>query len=314
MKKEVIKIFTPATIANVSCGFDVLGIALDNPLDEIIIKKYNYPGINIKTNYGSIVPLETKKNVIGIVLNRMMNKTHEDIDIKGLEIEICKNIQPGSGIGSSSASAAGAAVGANILLKNNLSLIELIKISMEGEKLVSGTVHADNVAPPIMGGITLIRSYNPLDIIPINIPIDFWISIIHPNIEIKTIDSRNIIKKNISINNAIKQWGNLSCLIAGVYQENYNLISRSLEDVIIEPIRYILIPFFYDMKNECINYGGAIGGGISGSGPSIFVISNGEKNSKYVAKSMDKIYKNVGIYYKIYISRINKKGIKCNFV
>lgn len=305
MKK--IKILSPATIANISCGFDIIGLAINNPNDEIIISKSKIPGINIKSIYGADLSTNVKKNVAGVALESLI-KEYNNPNL-GFELEIKKNILPGSGIGSSAASAAGAVIGANILLNNPFNNLELIKFSMYGEYLAGGKAHADNVAPIIMGGIVLIRDYYPLDVININIPKELWISIIHPQIEIKTSDSRAMIKKNILLENAVKQWGNIGGLISGFYKEDYDLIGRSLNDVIIEPTRSILIPEFYKIKNICKKEG-ALGGGISGSGPSVFMLSKGKEKALEISDIMSKIYSEINLEYKVYTSKINENGIK----
>lgn len=307
MKK--IKIFAPGTVANVTCGFDVIGVALNMPNDEILMCKSDIPGIRINAIHGADLPTDPKQNVAGIALQALLNKYHE-AEV-GFEIEISKNIYPGSGIGSSAASAAGTVIGANLLLGSPFTTLELIRFAMEGERLAGGSTHADNVAPAIMGGFTLVRSYRPLDITPIHTPDDLWISVIHPKIEVKTSDSRAILKQKILMTDAIQQWGNVGAFIAGLYQENYGLISRALEDVIVEPIRAILIPAYYELKFKC-KEAGALGGGISGSGPSVFMLSRGEKNARATAQAMDHIYAPLDVDYKIYISPVNRKGIRWN--
>lgn len=303
-----IKVFAPATVANISCGFDVLGLALNEPNDEILIYKSKIPGIRINKIYGADLSTDINKNVVGVALKALLKKYNNPTI--GFEIEIIKNILPGSGIGSSAASSAGIVIGANLLLGNPFDINDMINFAMQGEFLAVGNAHADNVAPAIIGGITLIRSYNPLDIISINIPDDLWVTIIHPQIEIKTSDARSILKNNISIKNAVQQWGNLGALIAGFYKEDYNLISRSLNDVIFEPIRSILIPEFKKLKNKC-KEAGALGGGISGSGPSVFMLSKGKKNALKISEAMNKVYSTIDLDYKIYNSLINKNGVKC---
>jgi homoserine kinase len=305
MKK--IKIFSPATVANVSCGFDIIGLALNYPKDEIILHKLKKPGIYISKIYGANLPIDPKKNVATVALQALLKK-YKNTNI-GFDIKLFKNIKPGSGIGSSAASAAGIVAGANFLLGNPFNTLELIYFAMEGEKLaVGGNPHADNVAPAIMGGITLIRSYNPLDIINLHTPKNLWLSIIHPQIEIKTSDARKILKKKVLMKNSIRQWGNVGAFVAGLYKEDYCLIGRALEDVIAEPKRAFFIPFFYELKKKC-KKAGALGGGISGSGPSVFMLSYGEKNANIISNIMSIVYSSLGINYKIYTSPINLKGI-----
>ena len=301
-----IKVFCPATIANVSCGFDVLGLALDSVGDEMTVRKTSEKGIRISKITGQDLPLETEKNVSGVAGLALLAKSGFD---GGFEIEIDKRIKPGSGIGSSAASSAGAVWAMNELLDRPFSKLELVQFAMQGEKLASDVAHADNVAPAIYGGFTLVRSYDPLDIIPIPTPSELYATVIHPQIEIKTSDSRKILKTTISMQQGIQQWGNLGGLIAGLFQNDYDLIGRSLHDHIVEPIRSILIPAFDDIKADAIK-AGALGSGISGSGPSIFALSKGEEVAKQVAESMKEIYQNIGVDFDIHISKINSQGIK----
>lgn len=187
--------------------------------------------------------------------------------------------------------------------------IELVKFAMEGERLASGVAHADNVAPALFGGFTLVRSYEPLDVVPINSPSELYAIVVHPQIEVKTSDSRKILKTKITLADGIKQWGNLGGLVAGLFTSDYDLIGRSLVDHIVEPIRAILIPGFTEVKTEALKVG-ALGCGISGSGPSIFAFSKGETTAQKVAKSMKEVYRNIGIDYDVHVSRVNAEGVR----
>lgn len=301
-----LKIFVPATIANVSCGFDVLGLALDTVGDKMTIRKVSKKGVKITKILGQNLPLETHKNVAGVAALALLTKANCDF---GFEIEIDKRIKPGSGIGSSAASSAGAVWAMNELMGRPFNTTDLVKFAMEGERLASGVAHADNVAPALFGGFTLVRSYEPLDILSIHTPNELYATVIHPQIEIKTSDARNILKATVPLKDAIKQWGNVGGLMSGLYTEDYDLIGRSLEDYIIEPIRSILIPAFDSVKQEAKN-AGALGCGISGSGPSIFALSKGEETALRVANAMKLVYNKVGIDYDIHVSKVNTKGIK----
>lgn len=302
-----VKVFSPATVANVACGFDVIGLALDSTGDEMEIRISDKPGVHIVAIEGADLPLEASQNVAGVALQAMLQEYGQPE--LGIDVSIRKLIQPGSGIGSSAASAAGAVAGANILLNGHFPPESLIRFAMEGERLACGTPHADNVAPAIMGGFTLVRSYQPLDVIKLHTPADLWVTVIHPQIEVKTADARGILKQQVQLRDAIRQWGNVGALVAGLYREDYGLISRSLEDVIIEPIRSILIPAFHDLKLRC-KEAGALGGGISGSGPSVFMLSKGEDNARAVAEMMETIYAPLGVAYKIHVSRISSTGVR----
>ncbi|WP_339666162.1 homoserine kinase [Maribacter arcticus] len=306
MNQNEIKVFCPATVANISCGFDVLGVALDSVGDEMIVRKVSKKGIQITKISGQDLPKETLNNVAGVAGNAFLLAADYD---GGFEIEINKKIKPGSGIGSSAASSAGAVWAMNHLLGNPFNKTELVKFAMEGERLASDVAHADNVAPALFGGFTLVRSYNPLDIVTIPAPSELYVTIIHPQIEIKTSDSRKILKTTISMEIGIKQWGNVGGLVAGLFKEDYELIGRSLEDHIVEPIRSILIPGFDEVKKVSLE-AGALGSGISGSGPSIFAFSKGKETALKVGNVMKSIYDKIGIAYEIHVSKVNTEGVK----
>ena len=306
MNQNEIKVFCPATVANISCGFDVLGVALDSVGDEMTIRKVPEKGIKITKLTGQDLPKETLNNVAGVAGNAFLLAADYD---GGFEIEIDKKIKPGSGIGSSAASSAGAVWAMNYLLSNPFSKTELVKFAMQGERLASDVAHADNVAPALFGGFTLVRSYNPLDVITIPAPSELYVTIIHPQIEIKTSDSRKILKTTISMETGIKQWGNVGGLVAGLFKEDYELIGRSLEDYIVEPIRSILIPGFDEVKKVALQ-AGALGSGISGSGPSIFAFSKGNDTAIKVGDAMKLVYDKIGIAYEIHVSKINMDGVR----
>lgn len=305
-----IKIFCPATIANLNCGFDVMGLCLDGIGDEMIIRKVSEKGIRITKITGADLPMETEKNVAGIAALALCKDSIDRVSIEhGFEIEIYKKIKAGSGIGSSSASAAGAVFGINELLGRPFTRHELVYFAMKGEVIASGSEHADNVAPCILGGFTLVRGYNPLDVIRIESPSEIFAVVLHPHIEVKTSDSRAVLSPTIGLKDAITQWGNLGGLIAGLYTQDYELIGRSLQDVIIEPLRKKLIPNFDQVKNSALD-AGALGAGISGAGPSIFALCKGQTTAEQVAYAMSNSYLDTGIPFDIHISKVNAEGVK----
>jgi homoserine kinase len=293
----------PATVANLVCGFDILGLALQEPYDIMKLKLINEPNVTITNKDDFGLPTEAEKNVAGVVLHEIIKHNNNRF---GFEVEIEKRIKPGSGLGSSAASAAGAAVAANFLLNNQYNTDDLVQFAMFGEKLASGVKHADNIAPCIIGGVTLIRSIHPLDIIRLNAPALF-VTVVHPQIEVKTSDARQILRKEVLLKDAIKQWGNIAGLVAGFEKGDVSLIGRSLEDVIIEPVRSILIPGFDSIKTKSIE-SGALGGGISGSGPSIFMLSEKESTAKAVEKIMQDTFTQLGIDFKTYVTTIAQQG------
>jgi homoserine kinase len=300
-----VTIQAPATVANLVCGFDILGMALDRPSDTMEVRLLDVPEVIITSKDGFPLPKDPALNTAGAPLLEMLKETDGPI---GFEVLISKNIKPGSGIGSSAASAAGAVVAANHLLGNPFPKEDLIRFALFGEKVASGVKHADNIAPCIYGGITLIRSIFPLDIVSIPAP-PLHVTVVHPQIEVRTSDARQILRKQVLLKDAIRQWGNIAGLVAGLIKGDYDLIGRSLEDVLIEPVRSILIPGFDEVKIKC-KAAGALGGGISGSGPSIFMLSSDQQTARQVESCMREIYTRIGLDHHTYITTINQQGVK----
>jgi homoserine kinase len=302
---DKLKIFSPATVANVACGFDVLGFALNSPGDEISIALNHCGAIALRdeTPYG--LPLSPEKNVTAVALQAMLDALQSR---QGFDITFLSKIMPGSGVGSSAASAAAGVFGANELLGRPFTRKQLVAFAMQGEKVASGTAHADNVAPALMGGFALVRSYAPLDVIPIPSP-PIFAAVVHPQIEVRTSDSRKILRQEVPIRKAVEQWGNVAGLVAGLFTNDYELIRRSLHDVIVEPVRALLIPEFYAIKQAAID-AGALGCSISGSGPSIFALSRDEETAQKVAQAMRYGFDRVGVENQTFVSTINKEGTR----
>ncbi len=300
-----VTVHAPATVANLVCGFDILGLCLHEPYDIMDIRLLPEKKVLVKSADGYPLPENPADNTAGAPLLEMLAEIPETL---GFEVLIHKRIKPGSGIGSSAASAAGAVVAANHLLDNRFSKEQLVQFAMFGEKVASGVKHADNIAPAIYGGITLIRSIFPLDIVSLGAP-PLFVTIVHPQIEVKTADARAILKQKILLKDAIRQWGNIAGLVTGFLKDDHDLIGRSLEDVLIEPVRSILIPGFDEVKSKC-KEAGALGGGISGSGPSIFMLSTTLQTAKAVEQAMQEVFARIGITYHTHVTTINTEGVK----
>ncbi|MBU79149.1 MAG: homoserine kinase [Flavobacteriales bacterium] len=301
-----IKVISPSSVANLSCGYDILGVCLDYVGDEMIITKTNSPGLSITNIEGAKLSSSVDKNVAGIAAKSYLSKNPSKF---GFEIEIIKKVAAGSGLGSSASSAVAAVYGIDYLLERNSKKINLIKYAVDGEKYASGEAHADNIAPTMLGGLTLVRDLKILDILNLPFPKDLFVTIFYPAIELKTSISRDVLNKKISIKKVVKQTENLGGLISGLYSNDYQLISRCLVDEIVEERRASLIPEFYSLKESAIQ-NGALGCGISGSGPSIFSISKGKKIALRVKDGFDKVYSQKNIPFKTFISKINYEGVK----
>lgn len=301
-----IKIFSPATVANVSCGFDSLGFAVDAIGDKMTFTKTAEKVVQITNITGADLTYNIDENAASAVVKKILKEANTDF---GIALTIHKGVSPGSGLGSSAASAAGAAFGTNQLLGNIYSELELTKFAMFGEEVACGTPIADNVSAAIYGGFILVKSYKPLEIIKLPVPKELRVVAIHPQIQVKTKDAREVLPKEILLKDAVTQWANVGGFVSGLYTDNYNLISNSLVDIIVEPVRKKLIPFFDDVKNSALK-SGALGAGISGSGPTMFALCEGDKIAKNVYKSIEDSYKNTGIDFEMFISKVNQEGMK----
>lgn len=302
---QQVRVFAPASVANVSCGFDVLGFSLEHPGDEIVARRTDDPGVIIAkiTGEGGVLPTSIEKNTAGVAVQKLLEHLESE---QGIELEIHKKMPLGSGLGSSAASSVGAVVAVNKLLGLPFNDRELLSFAAEGERVACGTAHLDNVAPSLLGGFVLIRSQAPPDVIELDCLKPLFVTVVHPNIEIKTEDTRNILRRNVPLHKAVDQWGNVGGLVAGLLKGNYELIGRSLQDVIIEPIRSVLIPGFGEIKQAALD-AGALGSGISGSGPSIFALSSTEEIAYKVAKAMQNVFNGIGLDNEAYVCRISKQ-------
>ncbi len=306
MEREV-RAFAPASVSNVACGFDIMGFALDRPGDIVTARFSKAPGVHIKRIVGtSKVPTDPAKNTAAAPVAALIKRNGTKL---GIEIEIQKGIPVGGGIGSSAASAVAAVVACDALLEMCLTKEQLLPFAVEGEKIASEAVHVDNLSPSLWGGFVLVRGYHPIDVVQIRVPRSFWCTIIHPEIEIQTKESRKLLPKKVLLEDLITQTGNAAGLIAGMLQEDYDLIGRSLQDVVAEPARIHTIPGFEKMKAAALG-AGALGCSISGSGPSLFALSKAEETSRKVGSAMASILDSIGCSHTVFVSSINRTGAR----
>jgi homoserine kinase len=303
---KTIRAFAPATVANVSCGFDVFGFAVEKPGDEVILTLTDTSVVRMERIEGDNgrLPMDAAKNTAGVAVIAFLNAIKSNI---GVDIVLKKHLPLGSGMGSSAASSVAALVGINHLLGNPFQKKDLLPFAMEAERIACGSAHADNVAPSLMGGFVLIRGYDPLDVVNIPTPDNLFCTLIHPHLELNTQDSRQVLRMNISLKDAVTQWGNIAGLVAGLMKPDYSLISRSLKDVIAEPIRSMLIPGFDRMKEKALE-NGALGSGISGSGPTIFALSTDAETARRVGDVIAKEFERIRLNSEVFVSRINPQG------
>ncbi len=298
--------FAPATVANVGAGFDILGFALHQPGDEVVARFNDGDKVVLTriTGDGGKLPVQAELNTAGVAVMKLL--AHLNLR-KGIDLEVHKKMPLGSGLGSSAASAVAAVVAVNALLGSPLKKAELLPFALEGERMACGAAHADNAAPSLLGGFILIRSYTPLDVVPLDVPERLHAVVVHPHIEVKTKDAREILKKSLLLKDAIVQWGNIAGLVAGLMKSDYDLISRSLNDVVVEPVRSILIPGFNAVKAAALREG-ALGCSISGSGPSVFALTTEMSLAQRVAHAMQEAFAEQGVASDKFISKINSEG------
>ncbi len=306
MKKKKIRVFAPASIANLGCGFDVMGLALDEVGDILEISVDDGDGLEIRNESGVPLPEDPELNVVTPVIRKFLEITGNKAMVR---VRICQKIYPGSGIGSSSASSAAAAYGMNELFGCPLGEEEVVLCAMEGENLASGGYHADNAAPAVMGGIILIRGYEPLDLVKLPVPGNFYCAVVHPHLTVNTKEARNILPREVPMHAAIRQWGNVGGLVAGLYSGNIGLIGRAMEDHVAEPYRKAFIPGFDELR-AALMQAGALAMNIAGSGPSVFALADRQDIAQKAGNLMDAHFRSRGIDAEVYVVKVSNKGAK----
>ena len=303
-----VRVFAPATVANVACGFDVLGFAIEAPGDEVVARLSNKPGLRITkiTGDNNKLPKDPEKNTAGVAALDLLR--HLGMSDRGIELEIHKKMPFGSGLGSSAASAVAGVYAVNKLIGEPLAKKQLLPFAMQGEASADGAWHADNVGPSLLGGVVFIRSNQELDIAQIPVPENLWAAVVHPEMEILTKVAREILPTDIPMVNATQQIGNLGGLICGLIQEDYAMIGRSIHDVIAEPRRQKLIPEFYNAKRAAMAQG-ALGFSISGAGPSVFALCEGEDTAQRAGSAISEAFSAINLENQVYVSKINQEGV-----
>ena len=307
MAGRVVKVFAPATVANVAVGYDHLGFAIDKPGDEVLIREGKTPGlvINKITGAKGRLPYDVEKNTAGFAALQLLKHLGEED--RPLEMEIRKKMPFGSGLGSSAASAAAGVYAIHRFLKTGMDKRALLRFAVAGEQIADGAWHADNVAPSLLGGMVLIRDNESLDLVKLHIPKGLHAIVIYPHIEILTKDSRQILSEQVPFKASIKQVANAAAFVAGMFNSDLGLIRRSLEDLLVEPQRARLIPHFYKIK-ELAMENGSMGFSISGAGPSMFALCDNTKSIDNIKSALEQFLTDKGIKHEIYTSEINQEG------
>lgn len=303
---RAVTVFAPATVANVASGFDVLGFALELPGDAVTVRRTGGREVVVAsiTGDGGRLPTDPARNTAAVAARAFLEATGFPF---GVEIAVEKRMPLASGLGSSAASAVAAVHGTNLLAGSPLAPRDLLPFTLLAEKAACGSAHADNAAPSLLGGFVLIRSYDPLDVLRLPVPPGLACAVVHPHTEVKTEDARRILKKEIRLADAIRQWGNLAALVASLYEGDAALLGRSLQDVVAEPIRSLLIPGFAGVKRAALA-AGALGCSISGSGPSVFALCASADAADRVGASMVEAFRSAGLESDLFLSAVNTTG------
>jgi len=302
-----IKVFSPASVSNVCCGFDVLGFSIEGLGDELIISESDSKKVNIKKVNGYQVPLAAEKNIASVAVQSLLDFLEID---RGFDIEINKNIKPGSGIGSSAASAVGAVYGINKLLGSPLKKKDLLKFAMKGEFVSSKSAPADNVASSLYGGLILVNNRENYNVIKLPVPKNLYAVIHHPLLEIKTSDSRGVLPKKIDLKIASEQLASIGGFVHSLHTADFDLMRLILKDYLVENYRAEHVPFFREIKNIS-NLNDAICCSISGSGPSLFSLANGYDKAIKLKSMYDEVYSKNSVEFNSYVTGLNSKGVHC---
>jgi homoserine kinase len=302
----IFKAFAPATVANCGPGFDIFGFAVEGIGDEVAISTKDAPGINLKIHGTDRLPLDPFKNSATRPLLDMMKEVGYS---GGLNVDLYKNLPLGSGLGSSAASAVAAVTACNELFNLPFEKKELLRFCLLGEAAACGNAHADNVAPSLLGGFVVIRSYLPLEVISIPTPKHLQCCIIHPHIEVNTESARAILPDNYSRDEIIGQLGNIAGIISALYIGDLELFGRSLDDIIAVPYRNKSIPYFKEAK-EIALLEGAFGLTISGSGPSMVAFCDSAKSAFFIGERIKDMYQRNGIGADFTATTVDQVGAK----
>ncbi len=308
--KPRLRIFAPATIANLGPGFDVLGLALNAPGDIVEAELSDRPGVEIVeiTGDNGALSRDPAKNVVGRAATDVLRRAGHP---KGIRLWLHKQMPLASGLGSSGASSAAGAIATNELLGRPLKQRDLLLSAMEGERAASGTAHADNVAPSVLGGIVLVRSYEPFEVLSLPVPPELRVVVVHPHCEVSTAEARTLVKNQPhSLDHIVPNLGNVAALVLALCRNDLALLGRSIDDRLIEPLRASLIPGFGAVKTAALT-AGALGCSIAGSGPSVFAFASDDETALRIGVAMQSAFKSTaGLDSHLYSGKVSPVGAR----
>lgn len=276
--------FAPGSIGNVACGFDVMGLALEGVGDHVLARRTQEPGIRISriTGDGGRLPTEAHMNTAGAAARAVLEMVGSEA---GVELEVRKGLPLAAGMGGSATSAVAAVVAVDAIMEARLDPESLLRCALVGETVASGSPHADNAAPALVGGLVLTPAWEPLRMIPLEVPEELFSVHVHPHMEVETAKSRSLLGDTVPLEAAVAQWGNTAALVAALFREDWDLIGRSVADLVAEPLRAPGVPGFRAVKAAALE-AGALASSLSGSGPSLFALCRGRPRAQAVGDAM----------------------------
>jgi len=281
--------FSPGSIGNVACGFDVMGMALEGPGDEVTVRRSPLEGVRLVAIHGDggRLPREAGKNAAGAAAAAVLEELGRE---DGVELELRKGLPLAAGMGGSAASAVAAAVAVDGLFGADLPIHALLRCALAGERVAAGDAHTDNAAPSLLGGLVLVPRWQPLRMVELEVPRELTVVHVHPHVEVETATARRVLGDRVSLSDATAQWGNTAALVAGLQREDWDLIARAVEDRIAEPLRASAVPGFHSVKEAALE-AGALAASLSGSGPSLFALCRGKASAREVARAMARAFR-----------------------
>ncbi len=308
-----VRAFAPATVSNLGPGFDVLGLALTEPGDTVEGELRDEPGVEIVEVSGATVPLslDPTDNVAGIAAASVLERSAGLGPTRGIRLRVRKGIPIASGLGGSAASSVAGAVVANELLGRPFSPHQLVESALAGEQRAARSAHGDNILPCLLGGIVLLRSLAPLDVVCLPVPAALHLAVVHPHCLVSTAEARALLDgRQYPLASSIGNVANIAAFVAALYRDDLRLLGRSIVDHLVEPVRASLIPGFARVKRSAVA-AGALACSISGSGPTMFAVADSRPCAEAAARAMREAFADAaGLESDVFVGQVNSAGTR----